>query len=81
MCFNFIETIEERGLQDAQEIIDYFGGWPVVEGDKWDMGSFDWKEITYKFRSRGFSVDYLLDFSVTVDSKNSTTRIIEVINF
>ncbi|XP_073976789.1 M13 family metallopeptidase neprilysin 2 isoform X3 [Rhodnius prolixus] len=72
------ETIEERGLQDAQEIIDYFGGWPVVEGDKWDMGSFDWKEITYKFRSRGFSVDYLLDFSVTVDSKNSTTRIIEL---
>uniref|UniRef100_A0A224X7X4 Putative m13 family peptidase n=1 Tax=Panstrongylus lignarius TaxID=156445 RepID=A0A224X7X4_9HEMI len=72
------ETIEEHGLEDAQKIIDFFGGWPIVEGDKWDMGSFDWKEMTYKFRSRGFSVDYLLDFSVTIDSKNSTLRIIEL---
>ncbi|KAK9500250.1 hypothetical protein O3M35_001543 [Rhynocoris fuscipes] len=72
------EKIEQNGLDDAKKIIDYFGGWPVVEGDRWDMGSFDWKEMIYKFRAKGFSVDYLLDFSVSVDSKNSTTRIIEL---
>ena len=28
-------------------------------------------EMTYKFRENGYSVDYLVDFSVTTDLKNS----------
>ena len=28
-------------------------------------------EMNYKFRENGYSVDYLVDFSVTTDLKNS----------
>jgi hypothetical protein len=35
----------------------------------------------YKFRLAGYSIDYFVDFSVTTDLKNSTSRIIDVNNF
>lgn len=54
------------------------GGWPVLDGDSWDPSSFTWKDTTYRFKEEGFSIDYLLDFSITTDYKNSTKRIIDV---
>jgi len=69
---------EERGLEPTQEIIKRLGGWPVVEGTDWDDGSFSWRDMVYKFRKEGFSVDYLIDFSINIDLKNSTTRVIDL---
>lgn len=54
------------------------GGWPVLDGANWDEASFSWKESVYRFRSAGYSVDYFLDFSISVDVKNSNKRIIDV---
>lgn len=59
-------------------LLKKLGGWPVLEGDNWDAGSFSWLQSVYKFREVGFSVDYFLDFSVTTDLKNSTKRTIDV---
>jgi len=54
------------------------GGWPVLEGDKWDEAQFTWKDSVYKFRTAGYSVDYFIDFSISTDLKNTTTRAIDV---
>ena len=35
-------------------------------------------EQVYKFRNYGYSVDYLVDFSVTTDLKNSSWRILDL---
>ena len=32
----------------------------------------------YRFREAGYSVDYLVDFSVTTDLKNSSRRILDL---
>ena len=72
---------EERGLQPLQEILKEFGGWPVVVGDSWDESSFEWIEMLYKFNRFGYSINFLISFYVTVDQKNSTARIIDVIFF
>ena len=72
---------EERGLQPLQDILKEFGGWPVVVGDNWDESSFEWIEILYKFNRFGYSINFLMSFYVTVDQKNSTARIIDVIFF
>ena len=72
---------EERGLQPLEEILKEFGGWPVVVGDSWDESSFEWIEILYKFNRFGYSINFLMSFYVTVDQKNSTARIIDVIFF
>lgn len=70
--------IEQEGLRTIHQILKDLGSWPVLEGANWDEGSFDWRKSVYKFRVMGYSVDYFMDFSVGVDVKNSTKRIIDV---
>lgn len=72
------ETIASRGHKPLLDMLQKLGGWPVLEGDKWNPGTFDWKETVYKFRDAGYSVDYFVDFSIGVDLKNSTVRTIDV---
>ncbi|XP_076662918.1 M13 family metallopeptidase neprilysin 2 isoform X4 [Andrena cerasifolii] len=71
-------AIEQQGLDPLLNILQQLGGWPVLEGDNWNETGFDWKESVYKFRNMGYSVDYFIDFSVGVDLKNSTKRIIDL---
>ncbi|CAH1980231.1 unnamed protein product [Acanthoscelides obtectus] len=70
--------IEAEGLNTIHGILRQLGGWPVLEGMEWDEGEFDWRRSVYKFRKLGYSVDYFIDFSVGVDVKNSTKRIIDL---
>lgn len=71
-------AIEARGVQPLLDTMRQLGGWPVLEGKNWDEKSFSWEQSVYKFRLAGYSVDYFLDFSISVDVKNSTKRIIDL---
>lgn len=74
----FTALIEERGLSPLLDIHESMGGWPVVKGDSWDEKSWTWQQSVKNFRKRGYSTDYILDFSVGTDLKNSTRRIVDV---
>ncbi|XP_035741301.1 neprilysin-2-like isoform X2 [Vespa mandarinia] len=76
-CMNN-KAIEEKGLEPLLNILQVLGGWPVLEGDTWKEENFNWKDSVYKFRTKGYSVDYFIDFSIGVDLKNSTIRIIDL---
>lgn len=76
-CLNKTRA-EEAGLAPLKEVLDQFGGWPVVVGDSWDDSTFVWTDMIYKFRLAGYSIDYFVDFSVTTDLKNSTSRTIDL---
>ena len=78
MLWGCLARAEEKGLQPLKDVLHGFGGWPVVVGDAWDEDAFVWYEMIYKFRKVGYSVDYFIDFSITVDLKNSTFRTIDV---
>lgn len=70
-------AIEEDGLKTIKAIMKQFGGWPLLE-KAWNEDSFDWVKTIYNYRKVGYSVDYYVDFSVSIDLKNSTKRIIDV---
>lgn len=71
--------IEERGVEPLKEISDRLGGWPIVVGDRWDeRSSWSWIQSVKDFRKAGYSMDYIFDFSVGIDLKNSTSRTIDV---
>ncbi|CAH1722964.1 unnamed protein product [Chironomus riparius] len=70
--------IEERGLKPLVDIHDEMGGWPVVKGDAWDESKWTWQQSVKDFRKRGYSTDYIFDFSVGTDLKNSSRRIIDI---
>ncbi|KAK6639892.1 hypothetical protein RUM43_008167 [Polyplax serrata] len=76
-CMNK-KGIASRGHKPLLDLLEKLGGWPVLEGPNWKVGDFDWKETVYKFRKFGYSVDYFIDFSIGVDLKNSTVRIIDL---
>lgn len=78
MKFTLIEKIERDGLEPFKKMLEGFGGWPVLEGDKWSYTEFTWKDIVYKIREAGYSVDYLIRFTIGIDLKNSTMRAVEV---
>uniref|UniRef100_A0A146LYT5 Neprilysin-2 n=1 Tax=Lygus hesperus TaxID=30085 RepID=A0A146LYT5_LYGHE len=77
LCMNE-SHIEEVGAEPVKQLLKKMGGWPVIEGDSWDMGSFSWLNTVYNYRKEGFSVDYLIDFAVSTDSKNNSARVIEL---
>ena len=70
--------IEERGTKPLLNIHETLGGWPVVKGDSWDESKWNWIKSVQDFRKNGYSTDYILDFSVGTDLKNSTKRIIDI---
>lgn len=75
------EKIEKEGLGPIKEMLKSLGGWPVLEAEKWNDAEFTWKDSVYKFRVAGYSVDYFIDFSISTDLKNTTTRAIDVSRF
>ena len=76
-CMNQ-EKIEERGLATLKNILKKLGGWPLLEGDNWNQEGFRWFNLVYNFREVGLSVDYLVDFSVTADLRNSSWRTLDL---
>lgn len=73
--------IEDRGLKPLSDKHEKIGGWPVVRGDEWDKTEWNWQNTIKIIRELGFSTDFLIDFSVETDLKNSSRRIINVRNF
>lgn len=71
--------IEERGVKALQDILENLGGWPVLKADKWDEKSeWSWIQSVKDFRKAGYSMDYIFDFSVGIDLKNSEARTIDI---
>ena len=67
-------TIEARGQQPLLTVLRALGGWPLLEAGAWEAKAetFKWYELVWRFRELGYSVDYLLDFSVTADLRNKS---------
>ncbi|XP_035227775.1 neprilysin-2-like [Stegodyphus dumicola] len=73
-----LKSIEKSGSEPLKKALKDLGGWPVVEGEKWDEASFDWIDTLIRFRQLGYSHDILIDLSVTADYRNNTAHIIEL---
>jgi hypothetical protein len=76
--WNVAAHIESRGFTPLLDILHQLGGWPVLDGDTWNAGNFDWRQSVFNFKAMGYSVDYFIDFSVSTDAKNSSYRSINV---
>lgn len=71
-----IEKLNSTPIKTAAASL---GGWPVVLGDKWDpYDNWTWQEAVLDYRRKGFGIDYIVDFSIGVDFKNSSKRVIDV---
>ncbi|XP_015110388.2 neprilysin-2-like [Diachasma alloeum] len=74
-CMN-TTAIRAQSLKQLLTDLTELGGWPVLEGDRWDERSFNWIESTYNVRDRGYPFDYFLRVTVEPDWKNNIKRVI-----
>lgn len=78
-CLNQ-SLIEERGIKPLADILESFGGWPVVKGDLWSGENFNWTETVKKFRRMGLEASVIFALNVVIDLKNSSKRVLDVSN-
>lgn len=72
-CMNY-DTIEERGIQPLLDLLEKFGGWPLLD-DSWDEKNFDWLKLTAILRK--YNNDILIVQWVGADIQNSNHNIVQ----
>lgn len=73
-CMNSI-ILEARKLEPLNELLNSLGGWPVLDGDKWDASKFNWLELAAKLRL--YNNDVFLMQWVGPDIKHSHENVIQ----
>lgn len=76
-CLNK-EIIEQRGIRPLADLLEAYGGWPVIKGDAWMEHSWFWIEVIKKFRRMGLSTNIVFTTHVSTDLKNSVGRVLGV---
>ena len=72
------DEIEEAGLKPMENLLQELGGWPVLEGDKWDGEQFQWYDFILKSNELGTGINYIMKHSISQDTKNISWRVIEL---
>ncbi|XP_055299905.1 neprilysin-2-like isoform X2 [Sitodiplosis mosellana] len=67
-------NIEAQGTKPLADILESFGGWPVVKGNSWSDATWDWVEVIKKFRRMGLPTAIIFNFDINTDLKNSKQR-------
>lgn len=66
------------GIQPLVDILERYGGWPVVKGYEWKSDTWDWLEMTKNLSSDGLPANFILEASVGIDHENTSQNIIQV---
>ena len=72
------EDIRKNSISELMEIINDLGGWPVLQGDRWDGGGFQWLDFAESSWKRGFNFDGLLAIKIVTDAKDATKRRLQI---
>lgn len=72
-CLN-TSNIEAQGIKPLADILESYGGWPVVKGDSWSGDAFDWVNTIRRFRRMGLSTSMIFLFNMNVNLKDSLMR-------
>lgn len=50
---NNVEMVMSRGLEPLRELLNKFGGWPVVTGVQWNETAWTWQSMLKGYRNAG----------------------------
>lgn len=59
------------------DIIEKYGGWPVVKGDSWKSEDWNWLNVSQQISNEGLDT-LILESYVSIDLKNTSKRIVSV---
>ena len=70
------DKIEELGVKPLLLLLRELGGWPVLDGNKWNDSDYNW--VSQMASLRNFNNDILISEWVAADITNSSSHIIQV---
>lgn len=74
-------AVEIFALKKMNEILDSYGGWPVIKGINWNENAFELINVIGKMRATGLATSYLFSLSIGANFKNSSMRTLRVIDY
>lgn len=60
------------------EILERYGGWPVVKGSSWNEENWEWSDANRNISNDGLDDTLLFALTILTDQKNSSRRILDV---
>ena len=72
-----LDRLEELGVKPMLDSLKHIGGWPVVEGDKWNYWriiKYQWWDQVYRASQFGFGNDNIITIDVATNGKDSSKR-------
>lgn len=75
------QTANQKGIAPMVEILEKFGGWPVVKGDSWDSENgknWEFMAANRNISNEGLSDSLIFAFHIIIDNKDSSKRVIAV---
>lgn len=78
-CMN-VTQIEQVGLNPLKDLLNEFGGWPVVRGEQWLEKEWDFMKTIRKLRDHGLPTNAIISTSIGAHFDNSTKRTLRVSN-
>lgn len=76
-CTN-TDRIEELDSKPLLEVMEGFGGWPVVKGPDWEEEHFNWEEVLHKFYTKGMTTALFFEVHVRQDEKRPDDNVIRL---
>ena len=71
------DAIEKEGIMTILKIVnDELGGWPMMQGSRWDSSRFNLSNLMAKIRQYGQSI--IFSFGTSTDDRNSSAYYIRV---
>lgn len=77
-CYHNTASIESRGLEPLQTVLNKLGGWPVVLGNNWKEENFTWIKTDEMIRSLGYATRYIFRPYVMRDLENPSKNLLYV---
>lgn len=59
-------------------ILEIFGGWPVVKGSEWISENWEWMDANRNISMGGLDDTLLFSLVVLTDQRNSSKRVLDV---
>lgn len=76
-CLNETE-VEEEAYNVFMETLDDLNGWPVITGFSWKEWNFDWQQVVFKLKERGFPFHVLFSLHIMEDPIKAHRHILKV---
>ncbi|KAF2884570.1 hypothetical protein ILUMI_21609 [Ignelater luminosus] len=70
--------IQEKSLDIFEQMLEEIDGWPVVVSHHWLAKRFDWKDMIYELRNRGYEYNMLLRVTVGLNTDDSNQFVIMI---